>query len=209
MRNARELMPRAVAAVVAAVEAVGAGALERSTPCRAYDVRGLVNHFAGTTAWLERMGRRAAPDADDPFGVQQDVTSGEWEALLVERVRDVGAAWADPAAWEGGEIEGASMPARCIGEMALVELLFHGWDLAVASGQRPDIDEDVAAAALGFVTETGEMGRQNRCLRCGGPGAGGRHGVRPRPRARRPGSELAPRYEAIRVTTSGCSTAKP
>lgn len=87
--------------------------LERATPCGDYDVRGLVNHFAGTTAWLERMGRRTAADADDPFGAKQDVTPRDWQRLLVERVRAVGAAWADPAAWEGS-IQGTAQAALAI-----------------------------------------------------------------------------------------------
>lgn len=159
VRRPQELLPRAIEPVVAVLEALDPAGLQRPTPCRDYDVRGLVNHFAGTIAWLERMGRRVRADPDDPFGAQQDVTSGDWPALLVERVRAVGAAWADPGAWEGS-IEGASMPAEFIGQMALVELLFHGWDLAVAGGQLLPVDEETAQAALDFVTETGEMGRQ-------------------------------------------------
>lgn len=157
--NARELLPHTVEPVVAVVEAVEANALERPTPCEDYDVRGLVNHVAGTTAWLERMGRRRAPEADDPFGATKDITTADWRALLVERIRAVGTAWAHPAAWEG-PIEGVQMPATMIGEMAVVELLMHGWDLAVATGQRLVVDEDVAAAAYRFVAQTAELGRQ-------------------------------------------------
>lgn len=158
-RTSQELIAAAAEPVVAVVQALDPTHLDGATPCPDYDIRGLVNHFAGTTAWLERMGRRIAADADDPFGTKQDVTTGDWQRLLVERVRAVGAAWADPAAWQGS-IEGASMPPPFIGEMALVELLFHGWDLAVATGQHLQVDPAAAAAALRVVAETAEMGRQ-------------------------------------------------
>lgn len=157
--STRELLPRAVDLVVAVVAAVGPDDLARPTPCREYDVRGLVNHVAGTTAWLERLGRRAAPDGDDPFGAKQDVTTGDWQALLVERIRAVGAGWADPAAWEGS-IDGVSMPATMIGEMAFTEVLIHGWDLAAATGRHLEVDEAVASSAYRFVAGTAEMGRQ-------------------------------------------------
>ena len=130
-------MARAVAPVVTVVEGVKPGQLELPTPCSDYDVRGLINHFAGTTAWLERVGRRLSPDADDPFGANSDVTTGDWQALLTARIRAVAAAWDEPSAWEGS-IEGVQMPATMIGQMAFAELLIHGWDLARATGQRVD-----------------------------------------------------------------------
>jgi len=152
-------MERAVEPVVAVVEGVKPDQLELSTPCRDYDVRGLINHFAGTTAWLERMGRRLPPDPDDPFGANSDVTTGGWQTLLAERIRAVAAAWAEPSAWEGS-IEGVQMPATMIGNMALAELLIHGWDLAMATGQRVDYGDDAAQEVYRFAAETAEMGRQ-------------------------------------------------
>lgn len=157
--DTRELLPGAFEPVVAVVETLGPDSLDRPTPCTDFDVRALVNHFAGTTAWIERVGRRAAPDADDPFGAKLDVTTGEWRALLVERIRAVGVAWADPAAWEGA-VEGVGMPASMIGEMAVAEVLTHGWDLAAATGQPLKVDEDAATAVHRFMVETGELGRQ-------------------------------------------------
>lgn len=42
----------------------------------------------------------------------------------------------------------------------MVELLFHGWDLAVATGQHLQVDPEAAASALRVVAETADMGRQ-------------------------------------------------
>lgn len=157
--NSGQLLPHALEPVAAVVKAADPDALQLATPCREYDVRGLVNHFAGTASWLDRMGRRAAPDADDPCGAKQDVTTEDWRALLVERIRAVGTTWADPQAW-AGPIDGVQMPAAMIGEMAIAEVLMHGWDLAVATGQQLAVDERAAASAYRFMVETGEMGRQ-------------------------------------------------
>lgn len=152
-------MAHAVAPVVAVVEAIKPDQLELPTPCSDYDVRGLINHLAGTTAWLELMGRRLQPDPDDPFSANSDVTMGNWQALLAARIRAVTAAWGEPSAWEGS-IEGMQMPATMIGEMALTELLMHGWDLATATGQRVDYGDDAAREVYRSVADTAELGRQ-------------------------------------------------
>ncbi|MGH3926580.1 MAG: TIGR03086 family metal-binding protein [Pseudonocardiaceae bacterium] len=152
-------MGRAVDPVMAVVESVKPDQLELPTPCSDYDVRGLINHFAGTTRWLELMGRRLPPDADDPFGANKDVMTGDWQTLLAGRVRAVATTWDEPSAWEGS-IEGAQMPATMIGEMALAELLIHGWDLAMATGQRVDYGDDAGRQVHRFAEDTAEMGRQ-------------------------------------------------
>jgi uncharacterized protein (TIGR03086 family) len=154
--NARELMPRAVESVVAVLDADD---LTAPTPCTDFDVRGLINHFAGTTHWLAQVGKRAPTDPDDPYGMKQDVTTGDWRPLLRDRVCGVGAAWADPSAWEG-TIDAVQMPATMIGEMALVELLVHGWDLAAATGQQLVVDDEVGATVHRSIAGTAEMGRQ-------------------------------------------------
>jgi hypothetical protein len=109
LMNARELMPRAVESVVAVLDADD---LTAPTPCTDFDVRGLINHFAGTTHWLAQVGKRAPTDPDDPYGTKQDVTTGDWRALLRDRVhssssttrsaRPCTAASPGPPRWAGG-----------------------------------------------------------------------------------------------------------
>lgn len=152
-------MGHAVEPVLAVVDAVKADQLELPTPCSGYDVRGLINHLAGTMAWLERVGRRLPPEAGDPFGGNTDVTASDWQALLATRIRAMVAAWAEPSAWEGS-IEDMQLPATMIGEMALTELLVHGWDLAVATGQQVDYGDDIGHELHRIVAETAGLGRQ-------------------------------------------------
>lgn len=159
MANPRELLVRAVDPVVAVVDGIKPDQLGLPTPCSDYDVRSLINHFAGTTNWLELAGRRLPPDADDPFGANNDVTTGDWQTLLTARIRAVATAWDEPSAWEGS-IEGSPLPASMIGSMALTELLMHGWDLAKATGQRVDYGDEAAREVHRFAVETAEMGRQ-------------------------------------------------
>lgn len=52
------------------------------------------------------------------------------------------------------------MPAPVIGEMALAEVVLHGWDLARATGQHLVVGPELGAELRRMVEETGELGRQ-------------------------------------------------
>lgn len=151
--------------VTAAVSAVVTGAgdvdLNSPTPCHGFDLRALVNHVTGTTGALARVGRREPLDPDDPYGAQQDHTTGDWQARLTSNLHELTRAWADPEAWQGTvDMGGHAMPATMIGEMALAEVALHGWDLAKASGQPLTVEPETAAELLRGVQETAELGRQ-------------------------------------------------
>jgi uncharacterized protein (TIGR03086 family) len=52
------------------------------------------------------------------------------------------------------------MPARSLGEMALIEVLLHGWDVARATDQQVDVSDALGAELLRCVAETADLGRQ-------------------------------------------------
>jgi uncharacterized protein (TIGR03086 family) len=63
------------------------------------------------------------------------------------------AAWAKPSAWEGTTTAGGiEVPSAVAGIIALDELIVHGWDIAVSTGQRYDAPADEIAAATEFVS---------------------------------------------------------
>lgn len=49
---------------------------------------------------------------------------------------------------------GSDLPAEIAGVIALDEVIVHGWDLAVATGQPYICDSDLIQAAYGFVEST-------------------------------------------------------
>jgi uncharacterized protein (TIGR03086 family) len=86
-------------------------------------------------------------------GVRDDQLADGWRELLPRQLAELGAAWRDPAAWEGtATVAGAELPAMVMGVVAADEVLVHGWDLAVATGQDYAADPGVAAAVLHQVT---------------------------------------------------------
>jgi uncharacterized protein (TIGR03086 family) len=78
-----------------------------------------------------------------------DVPDDGWSAVTDAALRDLEAAWADPAVLglemhlPFGRLPGAAALAMYIGEIST-----HTWDLAVATGQSPAWDDEVIAVAL-------------------------------------------------------------
>jgi uncharacterized protein (TIGR03086 family) len=155
----RTLMPEAGAAVAAAVRA-GAGAdLAGPTPCADYDLRTLLQHFVGTSGAFLRAGQTRALDPDDPWGARAKLDEQDWAGQLAGQVEAMSEDWSRRAAWTG-TIEGAQMPTPAIGELGLIEVLLHGWDVARASGQPLSVSEELGAELLRCLEPTLEQGRQ-------------------------------------------------
>lgn len=133
-----------------------------ATPCQGWDVRAVVNHLMFWSAFRSELAARkeSAPD-DDPVTEQTDFTAeGDWVETLEAQLGRATAAWAEPGALDGDTgLAGGSMPAPVIAMMMVGELVLHGWDLAVATGQRLDIDDATATAVLESTAAMAEQGR--------------------------------------------------
>jgi uncharacterized protein (TIGR03086 family) len=124
------------ARIVAGVEADQLG---DPTPCPGTSVAGLLDHLVGLTTAF----RMAAEKATPPGGPSADAAqlAADWRTRLPAQLDALVTAWRQPGAWDGmTEAGGVTMPASAMGLVALDEVLIHGWDLAVATGQeyRPD-----------------------------------------------------------------------
>jgi len=129
--------------------------LSGPTPCDEYSVAGMIDHVdqvalgAAALARGEKDGMNlpgTGPDADDP--------DAGWRDRLSEHLRECGAAWQVPTAWEGeGNVAGSDMSNERWGKIALTELVVHGWDLAVATGQSVALPEPTLQACFEHVDE--------------------------------------------------------
>jgi uncharacterized protein (TIGR03086 family) len=147
-----------------AVAAVPAGAWEAPTPCSDYDLRALVDHLAWGTVLSQRAATRTPLEHDwsvpepPPFLAGQEPPA--WAAALAPELDAAADAWADPAAWEGETVMGASpMPASVVGPMMLAEFVLHGWDVARAAGAPYEVPDELGAAVLAAVEPLAAMGR--------------------------------------------------
>ncbi|WP_238589049.1 TIGR03086 family metal-binding protein [Pseudonocardia sp. HH130629-09] len=129
--------------------AVPADRMADPTPCDGFDVRTLLAHLVTT---LRRPASIAA--GTDPLAhpvVSEDVLDDPATAYVAEAAA-LKAAWAAP---EGealldrvARLPFGEVAARTALTVFLNETLVHGWDLAVATGQAPEADPDLATTAL-------------------------------------------------------------
>ncbi|MGY2065584.1 TIGR03086 family metal-binding protein [Blastococcus sp. SYSU DS0619] len=124
--------------------------LDDPTPCAGTPVAGLLSHLAGLTLAFRLAAEKTAFDGGpsaDPADLPAD-----WRTRLPAQLAALAAAWRDPAAWEGeAEVAGVRMPAPAMAAVALDEVLVHGWDLAVATGQDYRPDDAAVRACMEFV----------------------------------------------------------
>ncbi len=161
-RMSRAEIDQAVAPVGPTVVNIRPEQLGDPTPCTDFDVRRLINHLLFWLPSLEAAGRKQAvpPPASDESDI--DLVCGNWAAELVDQLRQTAIAWGEPQAWEGMTQMGntAEMPASVIGGMVLGEVVVHGWDLAVATGQQIAWDDEVLNHVLRDLQSNADLGRK-------------------------------------------------
>lgn len=159
--TAIEVLSEACSTISRVVRRAAAADLDQPTPCREFDLRALVNHFAGTTGALARLATRQRLDARDPWGSRSAAAAGDWVDVLTTNLQAVADGWSQPDAWQGSvDTGGHEMPAQTVGDMALIEVMLHGWDFARATGQDLEPSAAVGAEVVRAVEETAELGRQ-------------------------------------------------
>ena len=172
----------AAARVATLLRGVSDDQLDGPTPCPAYTVGDLVDHIGGLAlAFTWAATKEFPPEAGQAPSGEAARLPDDWRDTFAERLSVMGEAWQDPAAWDGmTQAGGVDLPGQAAGCVAMDELVVHGWDLAVATGQPYDVDAASIEVALGFVGPV---------LRAGG-GSAARRRVRPgRPR---PGRRARP-----------------
>lgn len=124
------------------------------TPCPDLTVGDLVDHISTfALAFRAKAEKRdefsGAPPRPDAANLGTD-----WRERVPRAVTELAAAWKEPAAWDGSAtVGGMEFPSHVIGVITLDELVVHGWDLAVATGQAYGVPEDEVAVATEFVSQ--------------------------------------------------------
>src|ERR1700733_12989261 len=131
----------------AIVSGIDAEELGHPTPCRKYDVAGLVDHIveAGHRAVAVGRGQMPPPGDESPH-VELSHAPGQ----LRRAAKEAAQAWGEDSRlssrftmpW-GEEYTGATLV-----DMYLTELAAHAWDLARATGQIDKLDPSLALPAL-------------------------------------------------------------
>ena len=154
-----ETMDVDLGAAAAEVARVVAGVRDEQlgdpTPCGDMPVAALLDHLVGLTSAF----RLSAEKAQSPGGPSASAAAlaPDWRTRLPEQLDALAVAWRSPSAWEGSAVAGGvEMPAPMMAAVALDELVVHGWDLAVATGQPYSVSDADAEACARFAGAVGE-----------------------------------------------------
>ncbi len=141
----RPILDRAIATCGAVIAGVRPEQLTEPTPCTDMDVRASLAHLVGV---LDRVA--ALGNGENPLAVSDTpVADDRWPDAWRRRGDRTADAWSDDAVLERPvalpwiEGSGAEVLASYFSELTV-----HTWDLATATGQQPDWDDAVVAAAF-------------------------------------------------------------
>lgn len=158
--STREHLYSVVASLQPVIQGVRHDGLEDPTPCEEWTVGRLVNHMLGTIEAMRRVGAGEALNPDDPWGTGGDHLTEDWRRDLSGLLTRFADAWYQPESWDGEAMDGA-LPRALVGDMGLVEVMLHGWDLARGTGQDVEYDDGAGERAREIMAEIGANGRQH------------------------------------------------
>lgn len=111
--------------------------LTAPTPCEDYTLGDLIDHVDGLSQAFTNAALKDFPEggSQGPSGDASRL-GDDWRTRIPARLKALAEAWQAPAAWEGTTAAGGfDLPAEIAGTVALNELVVHGWDVAVSTGQ--------------------------------------------------------------------------
>jgi uncharacterized protein (TIGR03086 family) len=118
--------------------------LDASTPCEAYDVRGLLQHLISGNYWVAPLveGKTIEEVGDS---LDRDFSIEDYDASAEE----ANAAFSSPGAMQKPvAVSYGPVPAEVYAGHRFLDVLVHGWDLAKATGQDATLDPELVAACF-------------------------------------------------------------
>lgn len=150
----------AARSLVAVVDGISDDQLADPTPSGESTVRDLLAHVVGLTEAFRQAATKEAVGNSAPPPEGADMTlPAEWRTVIAAQLEKLTAAWRVAQAWDGDtEAGGVEMPAAVMAMVALDEIVIHGWDLAVATGQTLRVDPADLAILREFLRDTDPAG---------------------------------------------------
>ncbi|MGW0162725.1 TIGR03086 family metal-binding protein [Mycobacterium sp. NPDC003323] len=128
--------------------------LDSPTPCAELSVCELVAHLGElASAFGAAAAKNLGELTDRPPGAGGYRLEDGWRDDYPARLSALAEAWRAPQAWQGMTRVGAvDLPGEVCGLVALTEVVVHGWDVAVATGQTYAVDDHTASILLEHLT---------------------------------------------------------
>jgi uncharacterized protein (TIGR03086 family) len=132
------------------------------TPCPGTSVGALLDHIDGLAlAFTAAANHTTPPGGSQPPSADASRLTADWRTRIPSRLAALSAAWRAEHAWTGvTKAGGQDLPSELAGVIALDEVVVHGWDLAVASGQPYTVEPELLEAVYGFVRTSAEQNPQ-------------------------------------------------
>jgi uncharacterized protein (TIGR03086 family) len=151
MNNLTDVHRRSLAATAKVVAAIDPDQWSAPTPCDGWDTRALTNHLVAGNLWaselaagktIDQVGNAFDGDllGDDPTSAYQASAAAAATAFEAQGALDA------PCAVSYGPVPGSVYAGHRI-----IDVLIHGWDLAVATGQSTTLDPDLVSACAQIV----------------------------------------------------------
>ena len=148
---------QALDATRAIVSGISDDQWDAPTPCDGWDVRTLVNHIVSGNLWAAELasGRTIEEVGDRLDG---DVLGNDPLAAYDDSAREAAEVFAEPGALDAPcAVSYGPVPGSVYAGHRFVDVLIHGWDVAVATGQDPTLDQELVVAAWEVVEPQAEM----------------------------------------------------
>ncbi|MEY2402837.1 MAG: hypothetical protein QOD38_388 [Acidimicrobiaceae bacterium] len=125
--------------------------LGAATPCPDTSLGDLIDHVGTFSTAFVAVARKEIAGTGAPPPADSSNLEPGWRERIARDLETLAVAWRDPAAWVGMTAAGGiDLPGEIAGLVALDELVVHGWDVAVTSGQPydPPVEEIEGAASF-------------------------------------------------------------
>ena len=136
------------------IHGIEQGQFTAPTPCADYDVRGLLNHLMQVVIGFQHVARKQQMDLDE-----QEVLTDDWKSEFDAESERLIQAWSEPGALQG-ESSGMGLPQSVTVQLILGDLVIHPWDLARATGQTFEPDDELLQLLYGALQQMAPMGRK-------------------------------------------------
>ena len=122
-----------------------------ATPCPQAQLGDLVDHVGTFATRFAAVARKEDRAGGPPPPNAANLEAG-WRDRITRDLRACADAWRQPTAWEGmTTVGGMELPCAVAGLVVLDELVVHGWDIAVSTGQPYEPSAPEIEAASSFV----------------------------------------------------------
>lgn len=134
--------------------------LDAATPCAEMRLRDLLAHVGMLSLAFTAAARKELGEWTDSPPEPRPLDA-DWRDAYPPRLSGLAQAWQQPDAWTGmTRAGGIDLPGETAGAVALTEVVLHGWDVAVSTGQPYELDARTAQACLDHISQFDAAGTE-------------------------------------------------